>query len=224
MADISINLEVDQRKLQSNLNNVQGKFNKLGQGLGKTLSKIGGLALKVGSILGTIATGFAAKNIFQLTAEYEKYNAVLTNTFQNQVAATQAMSLIQKVAASTPFQVNKLTESYVKLANRGLALTEKQLINVGDVAASTGKDFDQLTEAILDVNNQERWKEFGITVKTEGNKVKLTYKGITKEVNRSVKGALSAVEAFGKMKGVAGGMDAVSKTLGGKWSNLVDTF
>ena len=45
---------------------------------------------------------------------------------------------------------------------------------MGDFTNTVAKPFDQLTEAILDINNPERWKEFGVRVQTEGNKVKLS--------------------------------------------------
>ena len=82
--------------------------------------------------------------------EFEKYEAVLKNTLGTQSAATQSMQMIKEFAASTPFQVNELTSSFVKLANRGIVPTKSEMTALGDIAASQGKSFDQFTEALLD--------------------------------------------------------------------------
>src|SRR5690606_35591870 len=99
-----------------------------------------------------------------------------------------------------------------------------QLTAMGDVAAAVGKDMGQLTEAILDVNNTERWTELGVKVRTEGDKIIGTFRGMTVEAERTEAGALKMVQAFGEMEGVAGTMEKVSATLGGALSNLDDTF
>ena len=89
---------------------------------------------------------------------------------------------------------------------------------------TVAKPFDQLTEAILDINNPERWKEFGVRVQTEGNKVKLSFRDMTVECDRTVESVMKAVEQFGSMKGVEGSTEAIAKTIEGQMSNLEDTI
>jgi hypothetical protein len=105
-----------------------------------------------------------------------------------------------------------------------VVLTRDQMTKIGDVAAVLGKPFSQLNEAILDINNPERWKEIGVKAQTVGDKVRLSFKGQTVEVERTEKGVLKAIEAFGKMEGVAGTMAVISETLQGKISNLGDAW
>ena len=95
---------------------------------------------------------------------------------------------------------------------------------MGDFTNTVAKPFDQLTEAILDINNSERWKEFGVRVQTEGNKVKLSFRDMTVECDRTVESVMKAVEQFGSMKGVEGSTEAISKTIEGQMSNLEDTI
>ena len=95
---------------------------------------------------------------------------------------------------------------------------------MGDFTNTVAKPFDQLTEAILDINNPERWKEFGVRVQTEGNKVKLSFRDMTVECDRTVESVMKAVEQFGSMKGVEGSTEAISKTIEGQMSNLEDTI
>jgi len=57
-----------------------------------------------------------------------------------------------------------------------------------------------------------------------GDKMALSFKGTTVEVERSAEGAMKAVTAFGQMDGIAGSMSGQMETLGGKVSNLGDAF
>jgi hypothetical protein len=136
------------------------------------------------------------------------------------------MAQIQKFAAETPFSVQELTASFVKLANQGFRPTEIQMRQLGDVAASTGKSFDQLTEAIIDaqVGEFERLKEFGIRAQKEGDQVKFTFKGVQTQVQFTSDSIREYVTSLGDAVGVSGSMEAISKTLGGQISNLGDSW
>jgi hypothetical protein len=164
------------------------------------------------------------KEIFNLTAQYQKFASVLTNTLGSRSAAMYHLGEIQKFATRTPYQINGLTESFIKLANRGVVATMDEFRALGDLSATLGKDVSQLVEALLDVNNSERWKELGIRSQTAGDKVKLSFRGMTLESARTVEGVTQTAIALGNMKGVAGQMAGISETLDGKWSNWVDNL
>lgn len=185
------------------------------------------------SLKGMIANAFAAdvlvgfgKQIINTTAEFQKMEAVLTNTLGSSSAAKVAMNDIAEFASKTPFAVNELTESFVKLANRGFKPTTDQLRALGDLASSTGKSFDQLTEAALDAmtGEFERLKEFGIRASANGDKVQFTFKGVTTEVQKTDEAIKDYLISLGDAEGVSGAMAAISDTVGGKISNLGDNF
>ena len=121
-------------------------------------------------------------------------------------------------------QLNELTDDFIKFVNRGVTPSMDAMRKMGDFTNTVAKPFDQLTEAILDINNPERWKEFGVRVQTEGNKVKLSFRDMTVECDRTVESVMKAVEQFGSMKGVEGSTEAISKTIEGQMSNLEDTI
>lgn len=215
-------------KIQSELRQVDhavDRTEKSSRGMLQTLESFGvGFALYQGFHAlkdGVMALG---QEVIQNTAEFEKYRAVLANTYGSSLAAGQAMGMLSDFAAKTPFQLNQLTAAYVKLANRGINPTEAALTSLGDFAASTGKDFDQLTEAILDGSNPERWKEFGVKVSRENGMVTLSYKGMTETVKDNANAVEGVIEKWGKVPGIAGNMAAQSKTLGGRISNLSDNW
>ena len=166
------------------------------------------------------------KKILDTTVEFQKMEAVLTTALGSNSAAKAAMDQIVNFASSTPFQVNELTDAFVKLSNRGFIPTMDEMRRMGDLASSVGKSFDQLTEAILDAQSGEfeRLKEFGIKASQQGDVVQFTFKGITTEVQKSDKAIQEYLLGLGNLEGVAGSMEAISKTTGGQISNLEDNI
>jgi phage tail tape-measure protein len=165
-------------------------------------------------------------DIIEVTSKFQKFEAVLTNTLGSKSLAQAALKDIQKFAATTPFQVDELTASFVKLANQGFTPTLAEMRKLGDLAASQGKSFDQLTEAIIDAQTGEfeRLKEFGIRASKSGDQVKFTFKGVETQAKFSADAIRSYILSLGDAQGVSGGMEAISKTLGGQISNLKDSF
>ncbi len=192
--------------------------------------RMAGAFLKLGRVLAGVfivgsLTGFL-NSVVNIRSEFEKYEAVLSNTFQSATAGQTAMNFIKDFAEKTPFQLNELTGAYVKLVNRGFVPTAKQMTSLGDLASSQGKSFGQLTEAILDAETSEfeRLKEFGIKASKAGDKITFSFKGVTKTVNNNAASLRKAIIEYGNMTGVAGSMEVISKTLGGRISNLKDKW
>lgn len=226
-------------KLQSALGKSQigsDGFNKLSKAIEDTKNKLAGVngeINKTSSLLSSLSSAMAAagviglgKSVLTTAGTFEKYNAILKNTLGTQAEATEAMKMIKEFAAATPYSVDELTASFIKFANRGLRLTKEELTAFGDTAASQGKSFDQYTEAVLDAlgGETERLKEFGIKSTKVGDNIAFTFKGITKTVKNSSEEIKGALLEIGKMEGVKGGMDAISKTWEGTLSNMGDTL
>lgn len=217
MADAMDHAVAPARRLQKEVAGIGGGVNNLDR-----------ISKRVGSALAGV---FAVRSILNFggavvdtLSEFQKFDAVLTNTLGSKSEAQQTLQNISDFAARTPFQVNELTDSFVKLTNRGFKPTMAEMTLLGDLASSQGKDFNQLSEALLDAETGEfeRLKELGITARSEGDRVKLSFKGVTQEIEKSPTAIRQALLEFGKMEGVAGSMDAISRTTGGMISNLQD--
>lgn len=212
----------------SKLNAQQSKYGKNAAVSTKSASaSFSKMAVSIGSVIAaTVALGKAASSTLGKFMDFEKAQAVLSNTFGSNTIATQELDRLEAFAAKTPFQLESLTQSYIKLVNRGFNPTNKELRSLGDLASSTGKDFDQLTEAVLDAQTGEfeRLKDFGIKAKKEGDKITFTFKGQKTEVKNTEDAIKSYILALGEMKGVGGSMSAINKTLDGQQSNLQDNF
>lgn len=203
------------RTMNSNMQSHQAQYTSLG-------NVVTGVRNLIGVAFGVEAIKEAVVKIFELTSTWEKYQTTLKVALGSQDKANQALLMLQSYADKTNYTLDELADTFTKFANRGLVLAKDNLIKVGDVANALGKPFKDLGEAILDINNTERWNELGIKAKTAGDKVSLTFKGVTIEVDKTEQGVLRAVTAFGTLNGVQGQTAEQAKTLGGRMSTLMD--
>jgi len=202
---------------------VKGSAKKSETAMSAGMKKIGGAIAAAFSVQAVI--GFS-KAIIEVRSEFEKFEAVLTNTLGSSGAAKLALLDIKEMAARTPFSVAELSGAFVKLTNYGLQPSMEAMRQYGDLASSVGKGFDQLAEAVADATTGEfeRLKEFGIKASKQGDKVTFTFKEQATTVDFTTEAIENYVKGLGDLKGVSGSMAAISATLGGKVSNLGDKW
>lgn len=193
---------------------------KTASGMESSIKKVSSALAAIG---GTAAIGMLGKQILDTTAKFEKFGIVLKNTL-GEADGAAALDMIAEFAATTPFQLDEVTAAFIKMANQGFVPTRSELVKLGDLASSTGKSFDQLTEALLDAQTGqfERLKEFGIKASAQGDKVTFSFK----EQQTTVDNTNSAIQAYmlslGDLQGVTGANAKISESLTGQLSNLQD--
>jgi hypothetical protein len=167
-----------------------------------------------------------AQSVLRVRAEFEKFEAVLTNSLGSNKKARQELQMLQEFASKTPFSLQELTGAFVKLTNYGLKPSREELEKYGDLASSVGKGFDQFVEAVADAvtGEFERLKEFGIKAKKEGDKITFTFKEQATIIDNNATAIKNYLTGLGDLQGVAGSMAAISETMGGKLSNLGDAW
>lgn len=161
---------------------------------------------------------------YETRKEYARFEATLRNATGSSKEAATAMKMLQQLAKETPASVAEWNEAYIKLINRGIKPTSEELIAMGDIAMSQGKDIDQFIEALLDAmtGENERLKEFGITASKNGKTTAYTFKGVTTEVDNTDTAIKNYILSLGKLQGVQGSMATQMKELAGLESNLGD--
>ena len=151
------------------------------------------------------------------------YRATMNKT-EAEKAAASSMKALAKLAKESPMTLDEITKGYIALANRGLRPSEEQMKRLIDFSSKSRLSLSQLGEAILDVNNNERWSEFGVKVKTSGDKITATIGGVTKSFERTEKGALQLAVEMGKLPGTMGYASQQMDSLNGKVSNIDDAM
>lgn len=211
-------------------------LDRISAGAGRAGKAIGNATDQAGRFVGKMALiggagGFLFKTqLLDTAAAFEKYETILRTTEGTQDKARKAMSWVSDFATTTPYELDELVESFVKLRSYGLDPTNGLMMTLGDTAAAMGKPLSQAVEAIADAitGENERLKEFGITARTAGNKIVYEYtangqtmRKVARRGNRAmIQDTLTAIwnDKY------AGAMDDLSKTWGGMMSNLSDQW
>lgn len=197
------------------------------RGIGTFVSGLSRLTI-IGGVITAVAALTDKMIDFVLTTaqgakEFETLRTTLNTSLGNMYRTSEAMERIKKFAAETPYEVSQLTKVFSMLAGVNLKPTNDQLKAMGDFASSKNIPIEQLTEAIIDVSDVERWRNLGVQISNSGAKMTATFNGQTIVVDKTVKGAMKMVEIFGNVAGVQNAMIAQSQTLAGKESNLADS-
>jgi len=201
------------------------------RGIGSTFGKDLGRAGVAGGIVGAAGLGIA-KNMLDVTAAFEKSLTILKTVEGSQEKANQAFSWVQDFAQKTPFELQQVTDAFVRLRAYGIdPIRGESLRILGDTASAMGKDVMDAVEAIADATTgeNERLKEFGIKAKKEGGKIFYTWtdkkgkqlRASADENNQAIiKSTLLAIWNS-KYKGA---MDEQSRTWNGMISNMKDSW
>jgi len=245
MSGLHFDADIDEKKLTKKVNQIYSElhnlalraansgsildnsFKKAGQSADdfqKKTINAGNAMASIGAIVSMSLIANFAKEIANVRGEWQKYEAVLTNTLGSNQDAKDSLDMIAKYGAKTNFQVNELTDSFVKLASQGFKPTRDEMASLGDLAASKAKGFGQLTEAIIDAETFEfeRLKEFGIRASKNGDQITLTFKGVKTTIDASAESVRNYILSLGELDGVKGSTDAISKTIVGLASNFED--
>lgn len=189
----------------------------------KMESSFGGVGTALAAIGGTTAIGMLGKQILDTTAKFEKFGIVLRNTL-GQAEGNAALDMIANFAATTPFQLDEVTAAFIKMANQGFVPTQAEMVKLGDLASTTGKSFDMLTEAMLDAQTGEfeRLKEFGIKASSNGDKVTFSFREQQTTVDKTNSAIQGYILSLGDLQGIQGSNALISASLTGQISNLGD--
>ncbi|SMB82412.1 phage tail tape measure protein, lambda family [Pasteurella testudinis DSM 23072] len=223
-----------QAKMLNAVTRVKNRFNQAYQ-QGRNIAMTGfGANIMGRQILSPVANiGRGVVSIAKTAAQFEQFETVLETTEGSQEKAKQSMNWISDFAAKTPYELNEVTESFVRLRAYGMDPTNGLLTTLGDTASAMGKPVMQAVEAIADAvtGENERLKEFGIkgSVVKGSNLIEYAYTDKTGQqrsakVNKNNRKQIQeTLEKIWNEK-YSGAMEKQSKTLMGIWSNLQDQW
>ena len=213
-------IDANGQKFKGELLKSEKQAKDFGRNIKKTFSDIakGGLIAGAGLALLT-------KKIIDTSSTMQQLKTQLVTVTGSIEAAEDAFKIIKDFASETPFQIEELVDSFVKLKALGLDPSEEALMSYGNTAAAMGKSLNQMIEAVAgaSVGEFERLKLFGIKSASEGDKVSFTFQGVTKTVKKNAEEITDFLQGIGNVN-FAGAMDRQAKTLQGAFSNLQDAI
>ena len=199
-------------------------------GANQFMGSMDGLIGKITAAAGIIGGIFAANGFIETASQFEQFETQLETIQGSSEKAKESMAWIADFAAKTPYEMQQVTDAFVKLQSYGLDARNGGLLeSVGNMASGMGKGLDQAVEAIADAVNgeNERLKEFGIKASKKGEMFTYTYNMDGKQFQVQAKNEAADIQEA--LQGIMdarfkGGMEKMSKTWTGILSNLSDTW
>lgn len=222
VSDVEIRLRADIARLQQDMTAARRSVDNGMQGITRAVE----LAKKAMAAFGVgMGVKELVSQVIGAQREFDKLNASLVTATGSSANAAQAFKALQGFAATTPYSVSEATDAFIKLRNLGLSPSEAAMRSYGNTSAAMGKSLNQMIEAVADAatGQFERLKEFGITAKQNGDKVSLTFQGVTKNIGNNAKDIQKYLRDIGDVN-FNGAMEARAATLDGAISNLGDTW
>jgi len=208
------------------------QYNKSLDSLEKKVENVGRRIGQAAAIAGAaVAAGFAflGKGVLDTSAKFESYQATLETIEGSAEKAKASLDWVSQFAKTTPYEVDEITQAFVKLRAYGMDPMDGTLTALGDTASGMGKNLMQAVEALADAatGEFERIKEFGVKAKVAGDNVTFSWVDNGKQMTKTVK--KTGVEITKTLKEIwgkrfAGAMIRQSKTWNGMMSNFGDSW
>jgi len=213
-------------EIQAETAKLRKDLKKVNSHLGKTQkrSMMAGKALKAAfAVVSIQAIARVGKGILDTTRQFEDLRATLQANTGSMQETEDAFDMILKFTATTTFQIDQVTKAFIEFRRIGIKPTEADLRGIGNVAAAQGVSIDQIAQAIFrgGTTSIESLQALGFTAKTTGDKMQISFKGTTKEIDKSVESVMKFVREVGETE-FASGIEQRANTLTGALSNLGD--
>ena len=179
----------------------------------------------VGAYLGASGLMRTFKGIVSINKEFESLSGSLKTVTGSAEKARAAFTLLEDFATSTPYQLEEIVDSFIRLKAMGLEPSMEALTSYGNTASAFGKNILEFVSAVTSatVGEFERLKTFGIKAKVEGERVKFIFQGVTTEVGKNAVEIENYLRSIGTIN-FAGAMKEQMDTMGGVMSNIEDAF
>ena len=190
--------------------------------LNRTLKQAAGL---LGAYTGIRGLTRTFSFLVSTNREFEKLHASLQTVTGSLQGADGAFKMIEDFAAHTPFSVEQLTESFIKLKALGLDPSADALRSYGNTASAMGKDLLLFVDAVANATTGRfmNLKSFGINAEVQGDKVAFTFNKVKTSVRKNATEIEAYLRNIGKTQ-FAGAMTAQMDILEGIFSNIKDNL
>jgi len=150
MADSTLNIHINTGGAKKNLDGVNASLKDTEQQSKKTESSIDKLNGTVKRLAGALVAGGLLKSIFTLTGNFEQLSYTLGVVYGSIDRGNAVFKDLQKLAKETPFQIEDLTQSVIKLRSAGLEPTSEMMATFADVASASSDQIGTL-QAVTDL-------------------------------------------------------------------------
>lgn len=234
-------LENDIKKINNSFNKFDSNVKNASESVSRSFKSMESSAQSFGNIAKTIAGGIGfsliAKDILDTNRSMEALRAQLKAIEGSGRGAERTFKFISDFAVNTPFEIQGLTETYIKLQNFGIEPTQKVMQALTDQAAKLGGSQETLSgitlalgqaysKGKLQAEEMNQLIERGVPVYKLLAEVTGESTAAIQEMAKDGKISADIIDQFiEKMGQLASGSNiAAMDTLNGKISNLSDSW
>lgn len=173
---------------------------------GKKAADVLGSAFK---ILAGIGTGAALTGIYALSRgaldnvkAFEDLSAKISGVTGDLQSAEKVFWELNGLEDETTISTQKLADSLLYLNKYGISVTSKDIKDLSALSLGLNKDLETVSSAIAKTT-QGRYNELknlGFAVQDEGNKLSVTFKGVTTEIGKDAESIKNYLSSIGESK------------------------
>jgi len=214
-----VEIKAETQKLKKGMDDVNkklGETKKKTDGVNKALKAMSGIAA-------TLGLGLVVNQTIQTIREFEDLEATLRAVTGSSEGAGNAMAVIRDFTKGTTFQIQEVTQAFIRLKLAGVVPTSDVMTDFGNLAAGMGRSIEQLAQAAFNATTgeMEMLKQFGIRAVQDGDKITVTFDGVTKTIERSGEAVIDYLRAIGRETFPTALQERLD-TLSGAISNMKD--
>jgi hypothetical protein len=144
---IAIIVDMDAKMVGKTVSDIESAFGRLRGTAVKAFKylSIGAAAVGAGLV-------YVAKQVLDTGMQFERFRIQLKVLYGSAAAGERAFAWIKKFAVDTPFEIDEITNAFIKLKAVGMAPTKDNLLrDLGDLASATQKPLEQVVQAIQSI-------------------------------------------------------------------------
>lgn len=189
------------------------------------------LATSWGSIVTAIGTGAFVNAIKNSRVELENAVASLSGISGGIAEANTMFDLLQQSARDCIEPFDSLQAAALSIGKYGITPTAQNLKALKQIALATGQQMTTAANAFgqVTMGKYEGLEQLGIKALDTGNKLQLTYKGVTQEIDKNTTALEDYIVKLGASNSQAldylqGGMVGALNKLDNAWGDLIREF
>lgn len=184
--------------LLTSLNKITVAGKKAADVLGSAFKVLGGLGA------GAALTGIYAlsKGAFDNVKAFEDLSAKISGVTGDLQSAEKVFWELNSLEDETTISTQKLADSLLYLNKYGISVTSKDIKDLSALSIGLNKDLETVSSAIAKAT-QGRYNELknlGFAVQDEGNKLSVTFKGVTTEIGKDAESIKNYLSSIGESK------------------------
>jgi hypothetical protein len=196
LARLIIRLEAESSRLMRELERARHETERYARDSRKSTDMVAAGFSRLQTVAGAALGVIGSAQIVKKLAEFDKLNGQLKTVTGSMDAAGAASEMLKKASARMPFEIDDVTQSFIKLRVNGLDASQKSLEKLGNIAAALKIPLGDVVEAIAAAGRGEldAIQNLGIQIEKDGEKIKVAFNGVTQVVNNDAASIQRAVE------------------------------